>query len=201
MDPQAVQAYNQLQEAQRRSNMATIIREGLEYRDMLGVIKPTVHIDEFESTMGTDEDIIVLSFLVRNNKAAEDLVNWFERGYDFVIDAARSPGEIKPNRFLVFVELRRNERFPELLHRLLEEMYGLTDVEPKQYKVRVDRKYYNYDPKLIRETVALSPSAYQERQEAELNNLRETAELPHKPVHRVSRDIRALQDLAHIQRS
>ena len=181
--------------------MATIIREGLEYHDMMGYIKPTVHIDEFESTMGTDEDVVVLSFLVRNNKASEDLVNWFEKGYDFVIDAARSPGEIKPNRFLVFVELRRNERFPELLHTLLDDLSSLTDVKPKQYKVRVDRKYYNYDPKVIKETVALTPSAYKERQEGELNDLRETAELPHKQVHKVSRDLRVLQDLAHIHRS
>jgi len=31
---------------------------------------------------------------------------WFEKGYDFVVDADRSPGEIKPNRYLVYVELR-----------------------------------------------------------------------------------------------
>jgi len=180
--------------------MATIIRENLEYQDMMGYIKPTVHIDEFESTMGTDEDIVVLSFVVRNNKAADDLVNWFEKGYDFVVDAARSPGEIKTNRFLVFVELRRNERFPELLHTLLDDLYSLTDIKPKQYKVRVDREYYNYSPEVIKDTVALTPSAYKERQEGELNDLREAAELPHKQIHKISRDIRALQDLAHITR-
>lgn len=182
--------------------MATVLREGLEYHDMMGYLKPTVHIDEFESTMGTDDDIIVLSFLVRNNKAADDLVSWFERGYDFVIDADRSPGEIKPNRFLVFVELRRNERFPELFNRLLDDLESLTEIKPKQYKLRIDRKYYNNKPGIVEEMVALTPGEYMAGQESELNNIRESAGLPHKNIYtKLPRDIQALQDLAHIQRS
>lgn len=181
--------------------MALVLREGLEYQDMMGFVKPTVHVDEFESTMGTDEDVVVVSFLVRNNKAAEDLVTWFERGYDFVIDAARSPGEIKPNRYLVFVELRRNERFPELFERLLTELESLTDIKPNQYKVRVDRKYHNYSPEIIKETVALTPEAYMAAQEGELNELRESANLPHKQIYKKHpRDIQALQELAHIRK-
>ena len=73
---------------------------------MEGLLKPEIHVDEFTSKMGEDDDIIVVSFFVRDPNAAKDLMNWFEKGYDFVIDADRSPGEIKPNRFLVYVEIR-----------------------------------------------------------------------------------------------
>ena len=68
------------------------LHEGLQYRDLDGLMKPTVHVDEFSSKMGDDADIIVLSFFVRDKAAAKDLVSWFEKGYDFVLDADRSPG-------------------------------------------------------------------------------------------------------------
>ena len=81
--------------------------ESLEYKDLDGLMKPTIHVDEFSSKMGDDDDIITLSFFLRDNQAAKDLMSWFEKGYDFVIDADKSPGEIKPNRYLVYVEMRR----------------------------------------------------------------------------------------------
>jgi hypothetical protein len=37
-----------------------------------------VHIDEFTSNMGEDADVIVLSFFVRDRKAAKDLMQWYE---------------------------------------------------------------------------------------------------------------------------
>ena len=70
---------------------------------MEGLLKPTIHVDEFSSKMGDDDEIIVASFFVRDKSAAKDLMNWFEKGYDFVIDSDMSPGEIKPNRYLVYV--------------------------------------------------------------------------------------------------
>jgi hypothetical protein len=50
---------------------------------------------------------LLISFFVRDQQAAKDLMMWFEKGYDFVLDADRSPGEIRPGRYLVYVEMRR----------------------------------------------------------------------------------------------
>lgn len=51
----------------------TQLSEGLEYKDLVGMMKPTVHVDEFASKMGEDDDIIVASFYVRSRQAAKDL--------------------------------------------------------------------------------------------------------------------------------
>ena len=88
---------------------------------MEGLIKPVIHVDEFTSKMGEDDDIIVLSFFLRDPTAAKDLMNWFERGYDFIIDADRSPGEIKTNRYLVFVEIRRRSSAGAQVTQLLDD--------------------------------------------------------------------------------
>ena len=89
------------------SNNSNLLSESLGYKDLEGLMKPTVHVDEFSSKMGDDDDIIVISFFVRDAQAAKDLMAWFEKGYDFVLDADKSPGEVKPNRYLVYVEIRR----------------------------------------------------------------------------------------------
>ena len=52
--------------------------ESLEFKDMEGLLKPTIHVDEFSSKMGDDDDIVVVSFFVRDPQAAKDLMNWFE---------------------------------------------------------------------------------------------------------------------------
>ena len=42
-------------------NHNKMLAEGLQYKDLDGIMKPTMHVDEFSSKMGDDEDIIVLS--------------------------------------------------------------------------------------------------------------------------------------------
>ena len=100
--------------------------ESLEFKDMEGLLKPTIHVDEFSSKMGDDDDIIVVSFFLRDAQAAKDLMNWFEKGYDFVLDADRSPGELKPNRYLVYVEIRRRSTAGGNVETLLSDLNTLT---------------------------------------------------------------------------
>ena len=103
--------------------------ESLSFKDLDGLLKPTIHVDEFSSKMGDDDDIIVVSFFVRDAQAAKDLMMWFEKGYDFVLDADRSPGEIRPGRYLVYVELRRRSTAGGNVEQLLDDLNTLTEFE------------------------------------------------------------------------
>jgi len=104
------------------------------------MMKPTIHVDEFSSKMGDDEDIVVISFFVRSKQAARDLMAWFEKGYDFVIDADQSPGEIKPNRYLVYVEIRRRNAAPTQVAELLDDLATLTEFDPDDWMMHYDVK-------------------------------------------------------------
>jgi len=85
----------------------TILNESLDYLDMENKVYPILSIDEYAAKMGEDKDIITLTFIVKSKLVGEDLVTWFERGYDFVLDASVSEGELEPNKYLVFVEMDR----------------------------------------------------------------------------------------------
>jgi len=154
------------------------LSESLAFKDLEGLMKSTVHVDEFASKMGDDDDIIVISFFVRDPQAAKDLMNWFEKGYDFVVDADRSPGEIKPNRYLVYVELRRRSTAGGHVEQLLNDLNTLTEFEVDDWTMHYKGKDAPFSRDEFDRLVPLSPRAYRERYEKDLNEVRAAAGLP-----------------------
>jgi hypothetical protein len=175
------------------------LNEGLGYKDMEGMMKPTVHIDEFSSKMGEDADVIVVSFFVRDKQAAKDLMNWFEKGYDFVLDADQSPGEIKPNRYLVYLEMRRRNAAPGQIDEILKDLNTLTEYEPDDWIMVYKKQKHEWSPETFAELVPLTPNEYRARTEGDLNEMRIAAGLDVKPVYtKVSKDLQAMQAAAGI---
>ena len=76
-----------------------------------------------------NKDIVTITFKVNSELAANDLVTWFERGYDFVLDASVSEGEIKPGKYLVFVEMDRRSKVPERIISVLADLETLTGLK------------------------------------------------------------------------
>ena len=60
---------------------------GLRLGDLKDNVDHIFEIDSFKSKMGTDADIVTLSFSVKEKHAADDLMNFIEKGYPFVLDA------------------------------------------------------------------------------------------------------------------
>lgn len=152
--------------------------ESLGYKDLEGMLKPTIHVDEFSSKMGDDDDIIVISFFVRDPSAAKDLMNWFEKGYDFVIDADKSPGEIKPNRYLVYVEIRRRSTAGAQVEELLGDLGTLTEFDLDEWTMHYKGENLPFSRDAFDSTVPLSPRAYRERYDKDLNEVRTAAGIP-----------------------
>jgi hypothetical protein len=161
------------------NNFNNLLSESLGFKDLEGMMKPTVHVDEFSSKMGDDDDVIVISFFVRDSQAAKDLMNWFEKGYDFVLDADRSPGEIKPNRYLVYVEIRRRSTAGGNVEQLLDDLNTLTEfADSSAWTMHYKGKETPFSRDEFDRLVPLSPRAYRERLERDLNEVRIAAGIP-----------------------
>ena len=161
------------------NNLKRLVSESLDFKEMEGLMKPTVHVDEFSSKMGDDDDIIVVSFFLRDAQAAKDLMNWFEKGYDFVLDADRSPGEIKPNRYLVYVEIRRRSTAGAHVEQLLNDLNTLTEFEDSaDWTMHYKGESVPFTRDTFDQLVPLSPRAYRERYEKDLNEMRTAAGMP-----------------------
>lgn len=172
--------------------------EALEYKDMEGMIKPTLHIDEFASKMGDDDDIIVASFFVRSQQASRDLMNWFEKGYDWVMDADVSPGEISPGRYLVYIEMRRRTSAGARLADAVQDLETLTELKPADWTMHYGDQTVPFDRETFDRLVPLSPKEYRARRESGLNEMRAAAGIDTVPVYERDRDIQQLQSAAGI---
>lgn len=176
----------------------TQLFEALEYRDMEGIMKPTIHVDEFAAKMGDDDDIIVISFFVRSKEAADDLVAWFEKGYEWVQDADKSPGEIKPGRFLVYVEIKRRSSAGKWITEMLNDLETLTEFKLEDWEMHYEKKMYPFTTETFERLVPLSPKEYRKQKESGLNEMRTAAGIEPKQIFEREKDIRALQAAAGI---
>jgi YHS domain-containing protein len=175
-----------------------LLSEALEYKDMVGIMKPTVHVDEFASKMGDDDDIIVVSFFVRDRQAARDLSNWFEKGYDWVLDADVSPGEIRPGRYLVYIEMRRRSTAGEKIASAIEDLGTLTEFKPDQWIMHYNGKEYPFSREEFDRHVPLSPKEYRKQKESDLNEMRIAAGVEPVAIFDRDREIKQLQSSAGI---
>lgn len=158
--------------------------EGLDYHDFEGQIVPEVTVDEYSAKMGEDSEIVTLAFTVSGELAGNDLADWFERGYDFVLDAQVSEGEVSPGKYLVFVEMDRRTKVPERIVELLSDLKTLTALKLNEWTVVVDDKEYKPDVSLLKSAIVLSPHEYRMKveKEQEINEMREIAGLETKDI-------------------
>jgi hypothetical protein len=165
--------------------MNRILTEGLDYEDMQGQVDPKITVDEYSAKMGKDKDIVTVTFTVNSKLAGDDLVSWFERGYDFVLDASVSDGEIEPGKYLVFVEMNRRLAVPERIIELLEDLQTLTALKLKDWTVEVDDETYDADIDILKQVIIMNPNEYkmEEEKEEELNEMRTIANLSAKRIH------------------
>ena len=183
----------------------TILNEGLDYHDLEGQMVPTVTVDEYEAHMGTNSEIVTLAFTVKSQAAGNDLADWFERGYDWVLDAQVSEGEIRPGKYLVFVEMNRRSSVPKRIIELLDDLETLTDMPVKDWTVMVDEEEYAPEEEILKQVMTISPHDYRETEEIdeeeteeEINEMRERAGLEVKAIHtgKQDADIKAFKAMA-----
>lgn len=174
-----------------------IINEGLDYHDLEGIVLPVVSVDEYSAQMGRDSEIVTLAFTVKNKKAGEDLSDWFERGYDFVLDSQVSDGELSTGKYLVFVEMNRRTSVPERIVTLLDDLETLTNMKLKDWTVVVDEEEYEADEDILKQVITVSPHKYREENEEELNEMRQIAGLETvSTLPEQDREIKAFKSMA-----
>lgn len=145
--------------------MKSILTEGLEQGDLKRLVHNELHIDEFQSKMGTDEDILVLSFKVRGKEPALDLMNFIEKGYPWVLDADVSSGEMDDGDYIVFVESERQPEVAEKIVSLIDDILNLTEQELSEWRFRYRSETTDHDLTAdeVTRVVPLTPEQYRKK--------------------------------------
>jgi hypothetical protein len=139
------------------------LTEGLELGDLKRLVHPEMHIDEFKSKLGDDADVVVVSFKVGGKEPAEDLVSFIEKGYDWVLDADLSSGEMDDGSYIVFMELDRHDSTAENIMSIMEDLMNVTEQQIEDWRVRYykSRREERLSLESLQEMIPTSPEAYE----------------------------------------
>lgn len=136
------------------------VMEGLRRADLKDMIDNLFTIDQYASKMGDDKDIITLRFRAANKEPAIDLMEFIERGFEFVLDADVSSGEERDGQYSIFVELERNDQAPSKITELLSGLSQLCDCKSWRFRWYKDIQGHDFTEEAIIKTVPLSPDEY-----------------------------------------
>lgn len=109
------------------------LREG----DLKNLIDKVFEVDSYASKMGDDKNVVTLSFSVSDKEPAEDLANFLEKGYNFILDADVTAGEQADGTYKVFVELQRERGIHDNINEILDgvrKIGGLDELKFRYYK-------------------------------------------------------------------
>lgn len=136
----------------------------LKLDELRGLVGKKIQIDEYQAKMGEDQDVITISLEVKYYNPALDLVSFIEKGYDWVLDADISSGEMANGGYLIFIEAERKPSFPKHLLKMLSDLEGVTTNKLEDYRF-LYYKGHKYEPvslETMEQDIPLTVEAYKE---------------------------------------
>ena len=146
----------------------------LKHGDLSGTILPNVSIDEFEPKAGEEKDVIVVAFYLKDEDPADDLNTFIQRGSIDTLDVEVSPNTDEEGRYLVFIEMSRDETFPNKFFALLKDVKnvaGKVDWKITTY-YSGDKEFSPDDPELLNYMI-LDPTMYVPKDEFKMKEIEE----------------------------
>ncbi len=164
-----------------------LLRENLEHGDLERLVHDELHIDEFKSKLGADKDICVLSFKIAGKEPALDMINFLEKGFDFIIDADVSSGEMHDGDYVAFVEIQRSQDLPQQIYDMIDILRNITGQKCEDWRVRYyhDRQDHALEVDVLKNLIPLSANEYlrkfpEEETDREIDQVRTAAGLKSK---------------------
>lgn len=147
----------------------------LKHGDLKGNIMSDVSIDEFEPKAGDEKDVIVVAFYLMDEDPAEDLNTFIQRGFIDTLDVEVSPNTDEEGRYLVFVEMSRDDTFPNKFQALLKDIENLAG--PTKWNVRTylsDGNTFAFNDPELYNYLILQPDAYVPKDEFKMKDMKES---------------------------
>ena len=132
----------------------------LQQNDLHDLVYDIFEIDSFQSKMGDDKDIVTLSFSVKSKEPADDLMNFLESGYSFILDADSTVGEQSDGTYKVFVEIERNRKSHDQIQEIVDGVSQLSGIKEWKYRYYKSFKSRQYNDQNIAEDVPTDPNDY-----------------------------------------
>ena len=146
------------------------LREG----DLKDMVSDVFEVDSFSSKMGDDKDIVTLSFSLNEKAPADDLMNFLERGYGFILDADVTPGEQSDGTYKVFVELSRDNDVHDHILEIIDGVKNLSEMDNFKFRYYKNWRSNDVTQEALEELIPNDPDNYGIKvEEARMSNYKE----------------------------
>lgn len=136
------------------------LKEGLRSLDLKEMIHSMFEVDTFKSKMGEDRDVCVITFQVKDREPAKDLMEFIEKGYEFVLDSDVSSGENSKGEYAVFIELPRSSELSEQIREITYGVKKLTGIENFKFKYHKESAVHEVTEETLKSVIPSSANAY-----------------------------------------
>jgi len=133
----------------------------LRKHDLKYLVYDIFEVDSYKSKLGEDNDVVVLAFGIKDKSPADDLVNFIENGYPFVLDADVTPGELADGNYKVFVEIERNQHVSDNIFEMLDGIKKITGINDWKFRYYKNFKHKEATLENLNMTIPKSSSDYQ----------------------------------------
>lgn len=133
---------------------------GLRHGDLRDMVYDVFEVDAFKSKMGADKDIVTISFSAKDKQAADDLMNFLEKGYGYILDADVTPGEQSDGTYKVFVEIERNSDVPKQIIEIVDGVKKLSEIDDMKFRYYKNFKSLVADETNLSEMIPLDSNDY-----------------------------------------
>ena len=147
----------------------------LKHGDLSGTILPDISIDEFEPKAGNDIDVIVVAFYLTDKPPAADLNTFIQRSFIDTMDVEASASTDEEGRYLVFVEMSRDDAFPNKFQALIRDVSNVAG--KMDWKITTyfsnGRSFAFNDPELYK-YIIIDPADYVPKDEFNMKDIQES---------------------------
>jgi len=133
----------------------------LQQGDLKHMVSDIFEIDSFKSKMGDDKNICVLSFSVKENQVAKDLMTFIEKGYPFVLDADMTSGEQSDGTYKVFVEIERDKDNAEHITEIVDGVKKLSEIDSMKFRYYKNFRSKDATPENLAEMLPTDADTYE----------------------------------------
>lgn len=137
------------------------LKEGLRPLDLKDMVYPIIEVDTYRSKMGEDRDVCVISFQAKDRNPAKDIMEFIEKGYEFVLDADVSSGENSRGEYHVFVELDRTAKLPQQIQEIAYGMRKLTGISEWKFRYHKNDRQHDLSEENLSAMIPKTPAMYE----------------------------------------
>jgi hypothetical protein len=147
----------------KHKNKYPLVNESLAENDLKWLVNEAVYIDMHKTKLGEDKDYLVLAIAVNDRNPAHDLATFIENGVYKFEDVEVSPATDSKGRYLVYVEIKRDQDAFKNISGILEDSSKLCGITEWKFKTLDQTSELDLDQDTFSANVITDPVEYEQR--------------------------------------